>query len=275
MSLFARGGVGRVRALMAKDVAELVRHPGTLAPALVMVLGAIVPAFLVAVVAPELSGESLEEGELADAARRAAAIIPELGALEGRALVQAFLFHQFLLLLLLVPVVGSMSLAAHAVISEKQSRALEPLLATPMTTLELLAAKALTPFFVSLGLLGFAIALYFAAIALAAAPGAWRGLVGARTLLLVGVAAPLVSLTALQMAVIVSSRVNDPRSAQQLGSLVVMPITAVFVVQVVGQYILGLTPLLLSLLALVLLNVGLLGIGVRVFRRETILMRWK
>jgi ABC-2 type transport system permease protein len=60
--------------------------------------------------------------------------------------VQTFLFHQFSLLLLLVPIVSATALATHAVIGEKQSRALEPLLATPISTIELLAAKALTPF---------------------------------------------------------------------------------------------------------------------------------
>ena len=35
-----------------------------------------------------------------------------------------------------------MSVAAYAVIGEKQARTLEPLLATPLTTFELLAAKA-------------------------------------------------------------------------------------------------------------------------------------
>lgn len=275
MTLLHAAGLRRVRALMIKDAAELLRHPGTLVPPLVMIVGALAPAFLVAVVAPSLSGESFDEGELADAAQRAAVIVPELARLAGHAQVQAFLFHQFLLLLLLVPVVGSMSLAAHAVISEKQARSLEPLLATPLTTLELLAAKSLTPFLVSLALMAIAMSLYLAGIALTAAPGVWRALLGPRTLLLVGVAAPLVSLTGLQTSVLISSRVNDPRSAQQLGSLIVMPITFAFVAQLVGQYIWGLVPLLAVLVVLAAVNIGLLWAGVYVFRRETILMRWK
>ena len=36
-----------------------------------------------------------------------------------------------------------MSVAAYSVIGEKQARTLEPLLATPITTFELLAAKVL------------------------------------------------------------------------------------------------------------------------------------
>ena len=56
---------------------------------------------------------------------------------------QLFLFQQFLMLFLLTPITGAMALAAHAIVGEKQARTLEPLLATPITTFELLAAKVL------------------------------------------------------------------------------------------------------------------------------------
>ncbi len=275
MTVRAGASARRIAAVMRKDLAELVRQPATLLPALMMVAAALIPAFLIAIVAPGMSREALDEGELFKAARAAAAIVPELRGLSGRALVQAFLFHQFLMLLLMVPVVGSMAIAAHAVIGEKQARSLEPLLATPLTTSELLAAKALTPLLVSLLLLAFALALYVGGIGLTAAPGVWRTLIGPRSLLLVGVAGPLVSLAGLQSAVILSSRVNDPRAAQQLGGLIVLPLTIAFVAQLVGQSLLGSAALLLGIVALVIVNAGLLWLGGRVFDRETILMRWK
>ena len=61
--------------------------------------------------------------------------------LSADARVQLFLFQQFLMLFLLTPITGAMALAAHAIVGEKQARTLEPLLATPMTTFELLTAK--------------------------------------------------------------------------------------------------------------------------------------
>ena len=57
--------------------------------------------------------------------------------------VQLFLFQQFLTLFLLTPITGAMAFAAHAIVGEKQARTLEPLLATPITTTELLVAKVL------------------------------------------------------------------------------------------------------------------------------------
>jgi ABC-2 type transport system permease protein len=275
MALAVRAKSRRIRAVMRKDLAELVRQPATMIPALLMVAGALIPAFAIAIIVPRLSGESLAESEFAEAARSAASIVPELQGLSGAALVQGFLFHQFLLLLLMVPIVGSMALAAHAVIGEKQARSLEPLLATPLETTELLAAKALTPLLVSLLLLGVALSLYLAGVAVMAAPGVWQSLVGPRTLLVVGLGGPLVSLAGLQSAVILSSRVNDARSAQQLGGLIVLPLTVAFVAQVIGQSLLGPAVLFAGIAALIVVNAGLLWLGVRVFDRETILMRWR
>ena len=78
----------------------------------------------------------------------------------------------------------------------------------------------------------------------------------------------------LLLAVIISSRVNDARSAQQLGALVVLPITGVFVAQLAGQFVLGPRPAP-SALGLAVLDALLLWIGVRVFDREEDSTKWK
>jgi ABC-2 type transport system permease protein len=266
----------RIAALARKDAAELIRTPGAVWPPLLMALGALLPVFLVVFLVPMLEGESLEEsGEFVEQAAAAMQQIPELRGLSGNALIQAFVFHQFSLLILLVPVVGASALATHAVIGEKQSRALEPLLATPISTLELLIAKTLTPFFFALALTWLAAALYIAGILAAGEAGVWRAVLGLRTLLLFGVLGPLIELASLQVSVIVSSRALDARSAQQLTSLLILPITAVFVAQLMGLISVGMPTLLLGAVGLLLLNSLLLLVGVRVFERETILTRWR
>ena len=195
--------------------------------------------------------------------------MPELAGLSGNALIQAVLFHQFALLLLLVPVVAATALATHAVIGEKQAKALEPLLATPISTIELLAAKTLTPFVFALALTWLAAALYMAGIVAFGEPGVWRVVLGVRTLILFVILGPLVELASLQVSVITSSRAHDPRSAQQLTALLILPITAVFVAQLLGAFVIPRALLLVG--AGLLLNALLLWVGVRVFQRETIL----
>ena len=263
-------------ALARKDARELLRNPGAIMPAIMMVFGSLFPLFLVIVLVPMLVGETLEEsGEFAEEAANAVGRIPELAGLSGNALVQTFLFHQFSLLLLLVPIVSATALATHAVIGEKQSKALEPLLATPISTIELLAAKTLTPFLFALGLTWAAVALYVAGAVAIGEPGVWRAIVGPRLFIMFGLLGPLVELASLQVSVIVSSRSSDPRSAQQLTGLLILPVTVVFVAQLMGLFIVGPTAILLGALACLLLNIVLLWVGVQVFQRETILTRWR
>jgi ABC-2 type transport system permease protein len=266
----------RVLALARKDASELIRNPGAVIPPILMVFGSLFPLFLVIFIVPMVLGRTLEQsGEFAEEAANAVGRIPELAGLSGNALIQTFLFHQFSLLLLLVPIVSATALATHAVIGEKQSKALEPLLATPISTIELLAAKTLTPFVFALGLTWIAAALEVAGAVAIGEPGVWRSIVGPRLFIMFGVLGPLVVLASLQVSVIVSSRSNDPRSAQQLTALLILPITVVFIAQMMGLVVVGPRTLLLGALGCLALNAILLWVGVRVFQRETILTRWR
>ena len=266
----------RIMAVARKDAAELLRNPGAIFPAVMMVFASLFPAFLVIVLTPRLVGRTLEEsGEFASEAAKAVDTMPELAGLSGNALVQTFVFHQFSLLLLMVPIVAAMSLATHAVIGEKQSKSLEPLLATPISTLELLIAKVASPFVFALGLSWSAAALYLAGALVFAEPGVWRAVLGARFILMFGVLGPLLEFASLLLSVIVSSRANDPRSAQQITALLILPVTGLFVAQLMGVFVVDASVLVVGALGCVILNAILLWVGVEIFQRESILTRWK
>ncbi len=266
----------RVTALARKDASELMRNPGAVIPPILMVFASLLPLFLVISILPKVLGRTLDQsGEFAEAAANAAGLIPELAGLSGDALIQTFLFHQFSLLLLLVPIVSATALATHAIIGEKQSKALEPLLATPISTIELLAAKTLTPFLFALGLTWIAAALEVVGVIAIAEPGVGRSIIGPRLFILFGVLGPLVVLASLQVSVIASSRASDPRSAQQLTALLILPITAIFVAQLMGLVVVGPEVILMGALGCLILNGFLAWAGVRVFQRESILTRWR
>lgn len=267
--------VARVGALARKDLEEVRHQPGLLLPAAAMIVGMAIPALLVMIVAPAMTGEDLADSDFVEAASLARASFPSIEHLSSRGQAQAFLLQQFLMFSLMTPILGSMSLAAQGIIGEKQSRALEPLLATPITTGELLLAKILTPFALSMALLVATFALYVAGMAALGEPGVWRTLFWPRTLVVFGLVGPLVTLAALAVASLVSSRVNDARTAQQIGGFFVLPIVALFIAQMAGQFLLGMPAILMTALALAIANLVLLAIGVKIFDRETILMRWK
>jgi ABC-2 type transport system permease protein len=176
----------------------------------------------------------------------------------------------------LTTVTGSMAVAAHSVIGEKQARTLEPLLATPVTTFELLSAKVLGAALPGVGLMGACFTIYVGAVAIFAERGVWLMMLTPRSLALVFIMGPLAALLGLQLAVCASSRVNDPRSAQQLGALIiVLPIVALQIAQFIGGVVLTAGMILAIALLLCAGNAVLMSIAIRLFDRESILTRWK
>jgi ABC-2 type transport system permease protein len=127
----------------------------------------------------------------------------------------------------------------------------------------------------ALGLTVACLGLYVAGVAVFARPGVYLVLLTPRSLAILFLLGPLAALAALQLAVCVSSRVNDARSAQQIGALVILPISALLVAQLVGGVLLTLPVILVIALALLMLNAGLMWIAIALFDRESILTRWK
>jgi ABC-2 type transport system permease protein len=265
----------RVRALLAKDLADLRQNPAVFVPALLTAALSLLLPFFVAIIVPRVAGERLSDSNDFEVALEMYRDQPSLRGLDPEGAIQAWIFQQFLVLLVLAPVAGSMSVAAYSVIGEKQARTLEPLLATPITTFELLAAKVLASLLPAVGVTIACFAVYVGGIALFGRPGVFAAVLTGRSLAVMFVLGPLAALAALQLAVCVSSRVNDARSAQQIGALVVLPIAGLLVAQISGAVLLTAPVIALIAAGLAAVNVVLMLFAIALFDRESILTRWK
>jgi ABC-2 type transport system permease protein len=262
----------RVRALLAKELLDLSRNRLVFLPVGVITTLSLVLPFGIAVAIPMFTGQDLgSDTELV----RVSAVAGAHEPLAPSARVQLFLFQQFLMLFLLTPITGAMALAAHAVIGEKQARTLEPLLATPVATGELLLAKMLGALLPTLVISLAGLALYLGGIVAMAAPGVAASMLNARTAMLAVWVGPAAALVSLQSAIIISSRVNDARTAQQFGVLIIIPVAAVLVAQFTGALWLSATMLAVVGLGLVGLWILLALLSVVMFERDTILTRWR
>ena len=148
--------------------------------------------------------------------------------------VQGFIVSNFMAYFLIIPAMVPMAIATQSVIGEKVGRSLEPQLATPLEVSELLAGKTLAAaipavtatwaVYILYGLVNGAIAdprlTTFVFIPV------WR-------LAMVSLV-PLICLFSVLLGIVVSSRVGDPRTAQQIGGFVVIPIIAIAVAQFFG-----------------------------------------
>ncbi|MGH2429854.1 MAG: ABC transporter permease subunit [Candidatus Limnocylindria bacterium] len=187
---------------------------------------------------------------------------------------QGFITLNFMAYFLLIPAMVPMAIATQSVIGEKQARSLEPQLATPMEVSELIAGKAIAAampavlgtwaVFVAYGLVNGAIAdpvltrLVFNDV--------WQ--VAMVTLV------PLICLLSVLLGIIVSSRVTDARTAQQIGGFIVLPVIGVAVAGFFsGQASFSMEQVLIgNLVVAALIGVGLAG-GSWIFDREAILTR--
>jgi ABC-2 type transport system permease protein len=267
--------MSRLLALLGKELADLRQNRAVFIPAVLTGAFSILLPFFVAIIVPQLAGERLSDSSDFEIAMEMYRTQPSVRGLDPEGAIQAWIFQQFLVLLVLTPVAGSMSVAAFSVIGEKQARTLEPLLATPLTTLELLSAKVLGSLLPAVALTLGCFSAYLAAVAMFAEPGVFRALLTPASLAIVLVVGPLAALAALQLAVCVSSRVNDPRSAQQIGALIILPIAGLLVMQLTGAFVMTVPVIAVIALVLIALNAGLMRLGIALFDRESILTRWK
>ena len=165
---------------------------------------------------------------------------PVPGGLNGAECFQVFLVSQFMMLFMLIPVAIPVTIAAYSIVGEKTTRSLEPLLATPITTLELLAGKCLAAVIP-------AVLATYAAYGIFAV-GSWLivankmllvALLDPRWLIAIFAVGPLMAVLAVTFSLMVSSRVNDPRVAEQISMVIILPVLAGFFGQVAGLFVLN------------------------------------
>jgi ABC-2 type transport system permease protein len=189
---------------------------------------------------------------------------------------QYYLVSQFMLLFMMIPLMIPVTIASYSIVGEKATRTLEPLLATPISTLQLLAGKGLAAVIPAAlaswgGFAIFSVAAHF----IASGPAVSARLVDPLWLVAIFVVGPLMSIAAVCVAVMISSRVNDPRAAEQLSMLLVIPLLALFFGRIAGFVLINEALIMWMAVALALIDAGLVALALHLFQRDTILTRWK
>jgi ABC-2 type transport system permease protein len=203
-------------------------------------------------------------------------LIPELAGLSPTELGQVLVGRQFSVLFLLVPIFIPSVLASYAIVGEKRERTLEPVLATPIETWELLVGKALAALIPALAITLASAAVFVAGILVFAVSAQVRELVVTPGwVLAVLVDTPLLALIGVALIVVLSSRVNDPRTAQQITAVLVVPVLGLLFGQLAGVVVLGPGLALGIGVVLALIAAVALWVATRLFQREVILTRWR
>jgi len=167
-------------------------------------------------------------------------------------------------------------IASYSLVGEKVQKSLEPLLATPTTDEEILAGKSIAAFLPAIGA-NYVGAVIFAVLA---------DLFTYRQLgylcypnwniaVILFLLAPLACALSVGCNVLISSRVSDARSAQQLGALVVLPFGAVYVLSEIQVLTLTTSHLLIMAAVLAVVDAIVFTLVKATFKRDEILTKWK
>jgi len=200
---------------------------------------------------------------------------PELARLPAEDVMEIILAQQFLFMFLMMPLVVPLTLASFSIIGEKQQRSLEPLLATPLSVWQLLLGKIIAAVIPAMFVTWLSFALFALTIRWLASAAVLHSVVNTMWLLAMLVIAPLFCILSVSLGVMISSRVNDTRVAQQIGGLAVIPVIGLAVLQTAGKMLFTLRSFVLGALLILLVDVIVFYFSVKVFQRETILTRWK
>lgn len=186
-----------------------------------------------------------------------------------------YTLNLFVLMFMILPVAIPVTIAAYSIVGEKTTRSLEPLLATPITTVELLGAKIISAVVPAIAATWLAFAIFLIGAWFLAPPAVFAEFFDAHWLLAIFVVAPLLTILSTCIAVIVSSRVTDPRVAEQMSALVILPLVFLIIGQSMGLILIDRQVMIIMGLVVLIADAILLYLAIRLFERETILTRWK
>ena len=177
---------------------------------------------------------------------------------------------------IILAIIQSSTLASYSILGEKIEQSLEPLLATPITDGELLLGKTISSFLPCIGVI-YVCSLIFMVLSDAVTYNTlgylfFPNLKMAFILLL---AVPLSSILSIQLNVIISARVNDVRTANQLGLLLEIPFIGVYILLVTNIASLNVINVLAIITVLILTDLAFFYLNKSTFQRDNILTKWK
>ncbi len=206
-------------------------------------------------------------------------IVQELYATKGEALAEVLAYaalQNWLPIFLSMPVFLPILISAQSVGGERERRTLEPLLATSVSTLDIVLGKSVAAVLPAIAITWFAAVVFTAGLGglVYSKTGTWL-LPSTAWIFSTVVLAPLMALFGNTLAVAVSVRVHDPRAAQNLAAMSVVPLVGLLVAQMAGYVRVELGFYLLLALILAVADMALVWLCVKLFDRERLLTRWR
>jgi ABC-2 type transport system permease protein len=187
----------------------------------------------------------------------------------------SFLVQSNLPFYLLMPGIMPTLIAAYSIAGEKKNGTLEPMLAAPARTADILIGKTLAAVLPAV-LITWASFFIYALLVNSFTSSTFDSPILPNALWAIAllITGPLLAVLSVYVSILVSARLSDVRAAQQVSAVLVVPIMGLFVLQLFGMVTLSVSVLLAVSAVLLVVDLILIKLGSAVFQREEILTKW-
>jgi len=260
----------RIRTLIDKEWAEVFKNKLVLITVLVLPL-----VFTVMPIVQLAATRQVDPSELQDAPGNIAQLCA-LQNLSGAECMQIYLSQSFMIFFFLMPLAIPVTIASYSIVGEKTTRSLEPLLATPTSTAEIILGKGLAAVLPAIAATWLSFAIFaVGARFFTVSDRVYAGIASPMWIIGMLLVAPLLTVLSVMVAIVISSRVNDPRAAEQLGTVVMLPVLALFFAQIFGLIAFDVTSMVVFAVVMLGIDAAMIALGVKLFQREVILTVWR
>jgi ABC-2 type transport system permease protein len=262
----------KIRIIVEKEFDEIMKNKMVLATILLMPLlfAIVIPAAMLVPVM--MSPDELGGNDTA----QMISLVPGVEDMTTQEGFIVFMVKALLPFFMMLPAILPTIISSYSIVGEKKNRTLEPLLAAPIATEDIMAGKALAALIPALVATWVSAAIFAVMVYVLTNNIVHRILVPDTTWLLgLFVLGPLVAFLGVMFTVVISSRANDPRTAQQVSVIFILPIMAIFMGQMFGLFLINESIILGVCVVALVADFAILKIGSELFEREKILTRWK
>lgn len=262
----------KIRLIVEKEFDEIMKNKMILATILLMPLLFAIIVPMMAIIPSIMSPEELASNDTA----KMVSILPGSENMTVQEAFITFMVKAMLPFFMILPAILPMIISSYSIIGEKRNRTLEPLLAAPIEVEDIMMGKTISA--LAPGLVATWIsAAIFAVLIWAFTHNIVHRIIVPDTTWLLGlfVLGPLLAFLGVMLTVVISSKVNDPRTAQQVSVVLILPIMAIFMMQMLGLVLINETIILGICAVAFLADIAIIKIGSDLFDREEILTRWK
>lgn len=257
---------GKAYAIMANDLSEVFSSKAIYMPMIA------VPTFF-AIMLPLLTFY-ISTSNISGLASRivgSAAAITGSNVLNGSVFMTYFSVYVLGPIFMTMPIFTASVIAADSFAGEKERKTSEALLSTPVTTPELLIGKMAASFIPAVVLTLAVFAIYASVTNYLAARAFGMGVLPTTSWILMVMISPFLSLAAIGVVVLVSAHVQGIKEAQQISSLLILPILVLPFASIFGVVDLSPAFFIEVIVFLTAIDLCIIYLGIKSFKKEAIL----